>query len=65
MPTLTCDFTIGDRVNIDGCSDLTATITAVQWRTQSGVSYELGWVCGGKAECVLIEGWRLTAAPRK
>lgn len=62
MPTLECKFTIGNQVNIDGCTDLVAVVTAVQWRIQTGPSYELSWICGGKAECVMIEGWRLTAA---
>lgn len=60
MPTLKCDFTIGDRVIIDGCSDLVAVVTAVQWRIQSEASYELAWVCGGKSESAMIEGWRLS-----
>jgi hypothetical protein len=64
MPTLECDFTIGDHVYIDGCRDLCATVTAVQWRTQSGTSYELGWICGGKSEIAMIEGWRLSRSEK-
>lgn len=64
MPVLECEFTIGDRVNIDGCPDLVAVVTAVQWRIQSKTSYELAWMCNGKSESAMIEGWRLSAVEK-
>lgn len=26
------------------------------------INYEVSWVCGGKAESAIIEGWRLSGA---
>lgn len=62
MYTLESKFMIGERVIIDGCRDLVVVITAVQWRIQSDTSYEVAWICGGKSESAMIEGWRLQAA---
>jgi hypothetical protein len=54
------DFAPKDRVYIDGCKDLIGVITAVTWRHCWLVNYEVSWVCQGKAESAIIEGWRLS-----
>lgn len=48
---------IGDRVGIDGCSDLRAVVTAVLWRNERP-SYEVSWV-SGSSHTAWIEEWRL------
>lgn len=56
------EFPVGCYVHIDGCKDLTARVTAVQWRHPDLISYEVSWVANGKSECVLVESWRLYKA---
>jgi len=60
VPKIDTAFTIKDRVYVDGCRELVGVITAVHYRSPQQVSYEVSWVCNGKAESSLIEGWRLT-----
>lgn len=55
-------FAVQDRVNIDGCKELTGVITAVIWRAPTIVNYEVSWVVAGKSESPMIEGWRLSLA---
>lgn len=55
-------YRIGNKVIIDGCHDLVGVITAVTWRNEDVINYEVSWVCGGKAESAIIEGWRLSGA---
>jgi len=59
-------FTIGDKVHIDGCCDLTATVTAIQVRGHSAtgraVSYEVSFVSNGDAKAPWIEEFRLSNA---
>lgn len=62
MSDLVTKFSPRDRVHIDGCTTLVGFITAVQWRHEEVVHYEVSWVTNGKAECALIEGWRLSEA---
>jgi hypothetical protein len=55
-------FSPRDRVNIDGCRSLVAVVTAVQWRHEQHVAYEVSWVVDGDSKCVMIEEWRLMPA---
>ena len=61
--TLEYEFAIGTPVHIDGCTELTGYVTAVQWRHLVMISYEVCWVTNGKAESAIIEGWRLVEKP--
>ena len=56
-------FKVGDLVNIDRDNSIIAIITAITWRNKHQVNYECSWFCNGKAECAVIEGWRLSAPP--
>ena len=58
-------FDIGDRVHVDGCKDLTVTVTAIQWRHPQVVNYECSWVSDAESKSVVIEGWRLHLAETK
>jgi len=58
-------FTVRDRVHVDGCKDLVGVVTAVHYRNPQQVCYEVSWVCGGKPESTLIEGWRLTDVEKR
>lgn len=62
MPAVEIEFSIGDRVYVDGCDQLVGVVTAVTYRHSSVVNYEVSWVVNGKSENSIIEGWRLTAA---
>lgn len=62
MSAVTTKFSPRDRVHIDGCRSLVAVITAVQWRNEQHVAYEVSWVVDGDSKCVLIEEWRLSPA---
>ena len=53
------DLCVRDKVIIDGDSSLIAVITAIIYRNESSMSYEISWVGCGKLECCVIEGWRL------
>ena len=55
-------FAVGDKVNIDGCKELTGVITGIMWRHQTIINYEVSWVTAGKSESPILEGWRLTLA---
>lgn len=55
-------FAMRDRVYIDGCNGLVGVVTAITWRAQDVINYEVSWVVGGKAESSIIESWRLTSA---
>lgn len=55
-------FEPGDKVHIDGCTNLTAVITAVQWRCTARIAYEVSWIANGEAKCPMIEEWRLSGA---
>ena len=52
-------FSIRDKVYVDGCRDLIGRVTAVQWRHELLVRYEVSWVLNGKAEAEMFEEWRL------
>lgn len=54
-----CKFVPRDQVYIDGWTDLVGVVTAVQWRHAECINYEVSWVANGKAECCMIEEWRL------
>lgn len=64
MNTVESAFAVRDKVHVDGCKDLVAVITAVQWRNPQIVNYEVSWIANGEARCSIIEGWRLTEAKR-
>jgi hypothetical protein len=55
-------FDISDKVIIDGASELVAVITAITWRNENQINYEVSWFCQGKLECNVIEHWRLGKA---
>lgn len=50
-------YAIGDKVSIDGCSELGAVVTAVLWRRENP-SFEVSWI-DGSARTAWIEEWRL------
>ena len=56
------EFAIKDKVNVDGCKELTGVITGIIWRHPTIINYEVSWVVAGKSESSVIEGWRLTLA---
>ena len=62
MSHIISKFSPRDRVNIDGCGGLIAVITAVQWRNDQHISYEVSWVSDADSKSVLIEEWRLSFA---
>jgi hypothetical protein len=53
-------FDIRDRVIIDGCDRLIATVTAVLWRTHNPL-IEVSWI-DGPSRTAWIEPWRLELA---
>jgi hypothetical protein len=62
MSEINSKFSPRDRVYIDGCKGLVAVVTAVQWRNEHQISYEVSWVSDADSKSVLIEEWRLSLA---
>ena len=62
MRSISAAFAPQDRVYVGGCRDLVGLVTAVQWRHENLINYEISWVTNGKSESFMIEGWRLTGA---
>ena len=58
------DWKIGDRVHIDGDKSLTATVTALMYRTGGLVMCEVAWISNGDSKAPNIEPWRLTRAEK-
>lgn len=56
-------FAIGDRVNIDGCKDTTATVVAINI-TVGDQSYKLAWMDGAQRSDWFDE-FRLSSASGK
>jgi len=56
------EFSVGDKVWVDGCRELTGIITAIQWRHVDMVNFEVSWISNGEPKIALIESWRLTLA---
>lgn len=62
MSKIVSKYSPKDRVYIDGCNSLVAVITAVQWRNENHVNYEVSWFIDGDARWEFIEEWRLSPA---
>lgn len=62
MKTIQSEFTVRDRVYIDGCKQLIGIVTAVQYRNETTINYEVSWVSNGDSKANIIEGWRLSPA---
>ncbi len=58
MQTVQSEFSLGERVYIDGCQSLVGIVTAVTWRHPEIINYEVSWVHNGESKSVVIEGWR-------
>jgi hypothetical protein len=54
------EFSVRDRVYIDGCTSIVGVVTAVTWRSAGVVNYEVSWFCDGESKHDIIEGWRLS-----
>jgi hypothetical protein len=63
MSIIETTFSPRDRVHIDGCHDLVGVVTAIQWRHQEVVNYEVSWV-DGESRSAIIEGWWLSPAEK-
>jgi hypothetical protein len=50
-------FGIGERVIVDGCEQLVASVTAVLWRNENPL-IEISWI-DGQARTAWIEPWRI------
>lgn len=53
---------LGDRVLIDGCDSIVATVTAILWRTENPQA-EIAYFNNGAQVTAGVADWRLTAAP--
>ena len=55
------------RPNVNGVVGVVAgivvgVVSAVTWRAENVVNYEVSWVNDGDAKGTIIEGWRLSRA---
>lgn len=55
-------FSIGQRVHIDGCTDLKGTVTAILWRSAAVQQLEVSWIHNGSSMAAWVEPFRVTEA---
>lgn len=55
------EFSVGQRVHIDGDESITATVLGIVIRPGTHI-YQVGWVQSGRMEEPYVEGFRLSAA---
>ena len=64
MATYSSDFTIGDKVLIDGNTDLEATVIAITFSPQNQLIH-CAWIHNGENREHRIECFRVTQAPNE
>ena len=57
---LESEFSIKDRVWIDGDRSIQGVVVAIRWSRDSFPQYEVGWMHEGRAEFVYFDEWRLS-----
>lgn len=62
MNTFTSRFAIGDRVRIDGHSDMIAVVTGNLWRGDNWHEVEVSWINAGAMQTSWMPPWRLDLA---
>lgn len=54
-------FTLQQQVHIDDDSSITASVTAITFRTTLECQIECSWIQDGQSRVALIEAWRIKA----
>lgn len=57
------DFSLKEKVHIDDDPSITASVTAMTWRTSSAL-LEVSWIQDGQNRACWVEPWRLTTAEK-